>query len=131
MAKVIHVRKFGASSGGLTPQEMHAKYAWPGKKCLGCGGPPAIRIRVLSPVREMAHDVLMLIAASNPASPGTLPVIPTKFGPFLKTSDTFACAACAPAAERSAAHLPSWVIVEIERGPQNTMFVGWDGEPVT
>jgi len=114
----IHRKKF--ADGRESPQEMHQRVAWHGKRCLGCGGPPAIQIRVLAPIAELtrlAPGVMAAIAASNSDHPGAVPSVPTKYGAMMVTSETCYCRLCASAAERAAARGPSWTIVEIDRGP--------------
>jgi len=37
--------------------------------------------------------------------------------PYVRVSMVYSCKACAPALEKSLAKLPSWMIVEINRGP--------------
>jgi len=118
----LHMRKFGRTTGE-SPQEMHARIAWHGRRCQACGGPPAILIRVLAPFKELyerAPDTLTVMANSDPEHPGQLPIIPTQYGPMLRTSEIVACARCAPSAEKAAAHGPSWCLVEIDRGPDPT-----------
>ncbi len=129
-SKFLHLRKFEHATGE-TPQQMHARLAWYGRRCR-CGGPPAILIRVLAPFKELyriAPETVTAMAHSDPAHPGQLPIIPTKHGPMIKTSEVVACANCAPAAERAAAHGPSWVIIEIDRGPdpRNRHVTGYEG----
>ena len=132
MSKVIHTRRF--ADGKETPQEMHARVAWAGKRCLKCGGKPHIVIRVIAPLKELQRlcpEVLMAIAAGNPdpAHRGEVPVIPTVYGPMLRVSEVVACRLCAPDAEKAAAHGPSWTIVELDRGPdpKGRVVVGWEG----
>jgi hypothetical protein len=130
VSKFLHMRRFGQQTGE-TPQEMHARLAWRGRRCR-CGGPPAILIRVLAPFKELyriAPDAVRAMAHSDPARPGQLPIIRTIHGPMIKTSEIVACANCAQAAERAAAHGPSWVICEIDRGPdpKNRLVTGYDG----
>lgn len=119
MSRPIHIKKFGQATGE-TPQEMHARLAWRGRRCQVCSGPPVVRIKVLTPVSEMAPGVLAAIAAADPEGKGRLPVIPTKHGNVLMTADVFACKLHQKGAERAAAKGPSFNIVEIDRGPDPT-----------
>lgn len=127
----LRVRKFGRATGE-TPQEMHARVAWANKRCHHCGGPPAMLIRVLAPFKEVykrVPEALRAMAQADPAHPGQIPVIPTTEGPMIRVSQLVVCAHCAPAAEKAAAHGPSWCIVEIDRGPdpKNRVSVGVSG----
>lgn len=124
----IHVKKF--AGGRETPQEMHARIAWAGRRCLHCKGPPAIRIKVFAPVEELKQRSPHVMAGLASAFPGgSIPVVPTVHGPMLKTTDVVFCARCAPAAERAAAKGPSWALVEIDRGPdpKNRVVAGYRG----
>jgi hypothetical protein len=125
----IHTKKFGHRTGE-TPQEMHARLAWKGRVCRSCGGPPVIRIKVLTPVKEMNPGIVAAIALRNPDGSGQLPVIKTAHGDMLMTADVFACRACRRDAERAAAKGPSFNIVEIDRGvdPTNKRVFGWEGD---
>ena len=108
-------RMFGEE---LSPEQLHRAFALR-KPCHICGGPPAIRIRVLAPVTELmakSPDVMLAIAANNPEHPGGIPTIPTKYGPMVMVSDLTACDRCKVEAERASAKHPSWVIVEIDHG---------------
>ena len=85
--------------------------------CGYCGGPPAIRIRVLVPLQELTErspELVAAIAASNPDGP-TVPTVPTKYGQMVKLRDYCACRQCQIDAEVEAAQYPSWYIVEIAR----------------
>lgn len=116
---VVHIRKF--DDGRRTPQEYHAQFAFkPGTKCVTCGGPPMARIRVFASVDELkarAPQFLLAIASASPFGAGQLPTVPTKYGPMVKVSETVFCKSCTPQAERHAARGPSWMLVEINRGP--------------
>ncbi len=130
MASPVHMKKFGQATGE-TPQEMHARLAWRGRRCQ-CGGAPAILIRVMAPFKELylrSPEVIEAMAMSDPDHPGALPIIPTTYGPMIKTSEVVACVRCAPAAERAAAQGPSWALVEIDRGPdpKNRVVSGYRG----
>jgi len=125
--KIIHVKKF--AGGRETPQEMHARVAWAGRRCAACKGPPAIRIKVFAPVAELVQRSPQLMGVLAARAGGNLPVVPTTAGNMLKTSDLCFCALCAPTAERVAAKGPSWAIVEIDRGPDptNRVATGYRG----
>lgn len=113
---VIHRSKlFG---GVKTAQEVHAEHGFR-ERCLKCKGPPVIQIRMF-----MHHDefvkrapvLAMQIAYSNPDGP-YIPCTPTTFGPFVKYATVTACRVHQKEAELTAAKAPSYVLVEIDRGP--------------
>jgi len=111
-----HLTKF--MQGRMTPDEAHRAYGIR-KKCNSCGRPAAIRIKVLVALDELTKrqpEFVAHIAATNPDGP-YVPTVPTKYGPMVKISDIGACDNCKRDAERAAAKGPSWVIVEIDRGP--------------
>jgi hypothetical protein len=115
--KVHHIKKF--ADGKETPEEMHRRLAFAGGKCLGCGGPPAIRIKTFAPVDEMVKRNPGLVArlmAMNPNGP-FLPTVKTVNGEMLLISNIYACDRCKVTAEKQAAKGPSWVLVDIDRGP--------------
>lgn len=119
--EVIHVEKF--DKGRSTPDEMHRKLSYGGKRCAGCGSnKPAIRIRVLMTAADLMKENAELagvIMAMNRENPGRLPTIETKYGGMVLVSDCVFCDICKTGAERAAAHPPRYakdkVIVEIDR----------------
>jgi hypothetical protein len=121
---VLHMKKF--MGGRMTPEEVHRALGFR-KSCAICRGPPAIRIRVFAPLKEVmarTPEFLGEIMAANPAGPtAPLPTMPSKYGLLLKLSDQAFCDTCKVGAERAAAHPPKrWPfkdcqIVEIDRGP--------------
>lgn len=87
-------------------------------RCTICGGPPAIRLRSIAAVadlRSQAPQYLAAIAASRPGQP--IPTFETVHGPAVIIGVAYACGGCRVSAERAAAHGPSWIHVEIDRGP--------------
>lgn len=87
-------------------------------RCSLCGGPPAIRLRSIATVADLnaqAPQFLAAIAASRPGQP--IPTFPTKHGPAVVVGVAYACDRCRVGAERTAARGPSWIHVEIDRGP--------------
>jgi hypothetical protein len=82
-----------------------------------CNGKPAIRIRVLAPLKELTErspEFVAGVIASNPEGP-FVPTIATTYGPMVKLSDVAFCDLCKTEAERTAAKGPSWYIIEIDR----------------
>jgi hypothetical protein len=113
----VHVHKF--DKGVRTPDEVHRQLAFgPKARCVGCGSDkPAIRIKTLCPADELMRrrpDLVATLIALNKEGP-YLPTIPTTYGPMVVVANTYACDTCKSAAERAAAHGPSWLIVEIDR----------------
>lgn len=111
---IIHRDKlFG---GRHTAEELHAKLAFGNHRCDGCGGPPAIRISVFVPLRDMALD--LRLAVEFEISQGRINTVKTSAGLAVRTSFVHACKLCQPTAERAAARgAPSYAIVDIMRGP--------------
>lgn len=116
--EVIHRSKlFG---GVTTAEEVHAKHGIR-QPCTspGCRNLPVIQIKCF-----MLHDefvkqspqMAMAIAATNPDGP-FIPCTPTTFGPMVMFSKVAACRTHQKDAETAAAKAPSWVLVEINRGP--------------
>ena len=114
----IHRKIKRFADGKETPFQMHQRLAWGGKGCTTCGGAPVIRIKTFMRADDFTSQVepgiMAMIAA---ACDGKLPTVPTKFGPIVRIGDAFACRACQKDAEIAAAHLPGYVITEIDRGP--------------
>lgn len=114
----IHRKLKRFADGKETPFEMHQRLAWAGKRCTTCGGAPVIRIKTFMKAEDFTSQVepgIMAMIAKSCG--GKLPTVPTKYGPIVRIGDAFACRACQRDAERAAAHLPGYVITEIDRGP--------------
>lgn len=119
MAENIHINRF--MGGTISPREYHIKHAFPpGAKCKGCGQKPVITIRTYAPVKDMLKTDPMLakLAELDPMAFMELTVQGIFKEPMLMLACIFACPNCAPAAERAAARGPSWIIVDIDRGPK-------------
>lgn len=120
MADIIHrTRLFG----GRPAAEVYAETAWPGAKCTGCGGPPALRVQLFVGLQDMEAGlrtkVLYEIAFKR------IHTLRTKRGLSIRWSEAYACRLCAPALERVAARAPSYFLVDLERGPgPETPIVG-------
>lgn len=115
--QVIHRSKL---FGGIkTAMEVHAESAWGRCTIAGCMHLPVIQIKcfmMLKDFTEKAPDLATAIAMSNPDGP-FIPTVPMTFGPMVRFSTVNACKAHQADAERAAAKAPSWVLVEIDRGP--------------
>lgn len=106
-------------NGIITPEEFHAKYAFPpGSKCHVCPLPPLTRVRILMPADELRkRDPLMeQLALVDPVAFAKL-LLHTKNGPYIIVREIVACKQHTPELERAAAKTPSWCHAEINRGP--------------
>lgn len=122
--KPIHRTKlFG---GELTAAEVHSKHSFPpGARCTGCNTHKLMtRIIVLCPLDELKkRDPLMGdLMMVDPEKFNAL-LVPTIHGPHIRLSTVYACEQCTPAAEKVAAKAPSWMIIDIHRGPKADRFV--------
>lgn len=112
--KVIHVKKF--MDGKIAPEELHAMFAWAGKKCR-CGTTPFVRCLSFAPFAELnerAPGMLVQMAIENN---GTIPMVEFTYGKFVRIGEAYACGRCMRALERAAAKHPSWVLVEWQKAP--------------
>lgn len=113
---IIHRQKlFG---GVKTAQEIHAEHGFR-ERCLKCGGPPVIQVRMFMHHDEFVQrspQLAATIAMTNPNGQ-YIPCVPTTFGPFVRFSTVTACKAHQKELELTAAKAPSYVLVEIDRGP--------------
>lgn len=130
--EVLHRKTF--MGGRMTPKEAHRKWGIR-RKCRGCGGPGACRIKVFMPLDEAmrrAPQFVALATVANPDKSGKLPTVKFKQRPtdlvgtdFLKASDTVWCDNCKVEARLEAARgAPSWAVVEIDDGIKDTIQVG-------
>jgi hypothetical protein len=105
---------------GETNVEAHARLAWEGKRCDGCGSPAvSVAMRSGATVEDLVKHAPDLAAALEVA--GVRPFMPHKtFGtkPVVIFKTVFACRACQSALERAAAQHPSWVFVDVARPPK-------------
>lgn len=115
-APTIHRKKlFG---GRETAQEVHRKIAWHGGTCYRCGS-TAVVVQLSysqSPLDLSLHEpnlTAQLIAASED---GQLPVWRSTYGPMVIYWVEYACAHHQKETEIDAARLPSYVLVQIDRG---------------
>lgn len=125
-----HVNRKKFMDGRMSPEEAHAKFAFPvGAKCTGCGAPPTIRGIVMAPLDEVRKrdpdfDTLASLANINPEAATRfyemLVQIKGSDGkptPYVRISTAFSCKSCSKTFEKTLAKAPSWCIVEINRGP--------------
>ena len=118
-----HLNHF--QGGRMTPQEYHAKHAFPAdSKCAGCGHPPTIRAFVFWPFDEVKNRGLL-----PPGELGSLsalaPLIVHLKGSdgrpavYLRMVTVYCCNNCRPACERTVARdVPSWAAVDWDYGPK-------------
>ena len=113
---VVHRTKlFG---GRRTAAEVHAQHGFR-RRCEKCGGPPSIQIKMFMLHDEFVKRAPLLaaeIAASNASGP-YVPAVETKFGNMVMYAKVTACRMHAKELEHMAAKAPSYVMVEIDRGP--------------
>ena len=118
-----HVSKF--MGGQMTPQEAHRALGIR-KKCELCGDPGAIRIRVLMPLIDFIEKHPQMATAIMETNPNgrTIPTVGTKYGKMVKVEDFGACDRCKASAEKMMAQrFGDSVIVDIDRGPADSMIV--------
>lgn len=102
----------------MTAQEVHAKWGIK-QPCAVCGKMPVIAIKSLmlhDEFVERSPELAAAIAQSNPTGP-FIPTFPTTFGPMVIVSTVAACKQHQRELERAAAKGPSWILIEIDRGP--------------
>lgn len=115
---VRHMRRlFG---GTMTAEQYHAAaLAAKGHRCMLCGGPPLITYRSMATHADLEREApqyLVAIKESNPHGP-YVPTFPSKYGRMVIISSAHACKLCEKRADHAAAQHPSWMTVEINRGP--------------
>lgn len=105
--------------GNMTPQEAHSKWGFPaGARCAICKRPPLISIRTFAEEGEMLkRDPMLKVLRSADPEKYLSMRLQTKSGPYLRISCVYACGQCSPTAEKAAARHPSWMFVDVDRGP--------------
>lgn len=105
--------------GRMTPQEAHSKWGFPvGAKCAYCSKPPLISIRSFAEESEMLKRDPMLKVLQMVEPEKYLSMrLKTKMGNYLRVAVAYACQECSREAEKAAAKHPSWMFVDIDRGP--------------
>lgn len=122
-------KAFGTGRG-LSPQELHRALGFR-KLCEQCGGPPVVRLKAFMPLDEFVRrDPLMAAMIEATSENGRIPTVmfytnqsKTSMAPFVKYADICACEGHRKEAEQLAARLPSFCVVEIDRGPDPTQRV--------
>lgn len=108
----------------MTAEELHAKYAFPrGARCQGCQTPQVyIRAITFAPFKDVVErfrefgfltpELVMSMLIQLRGLDG-------KPRPYVRVGIAYSCKKCRKAFEKSLAKLPSWILVEINRGPKN------------
>lgn len=115
-APIIHRSKlFG---GRQTAQEVHREHAWTGGRCCVCNtGNIVIQLSYFqSPLDLVKHEPRIAAMLVETSDNGQLPTWKSKYGAMVPYWTEHACSACQGQVERAAAHLPSYILVEIDRG---------------
>jgi len=115
------------------PQKVHSDLAFPpGAKCNGCGRRPLIRAITMAPLdearRRMPELEALMVAQPNAVLSRLVQINEHPGGianpkPYLRLGIAYACQSCAPAMEKQLAKAPSWMIVEINRGPNQPKII--------
>lgn len=129
MHRVRHRRRlFG---GRRTAEEVHQALAFPKHaRCRVCGGRPLTRAITLAHV----SDAMQLPAIASLPETELAKVLVQLRGsdgraePHVRLGVAYACKQCTPTLERTLARLPSWVCVEINRGPGPDAIVSGPGQ---
>lgn len=116
--EAIHRSKlFG---GVASAQEVHAKFGFRQPcQASGCRATPVIQVKMFMLHNEFCARnprLAAMIAMTNEAG-RYVPAVPTTFGPMVMFSKVAACRGHQKELEREAAKAPSYVLVEIDRGP--------------
>lgn len=113
--------------GQYTAQEVHQMYAFPaGATCQTCARRPLIRAITMARVddakkhfEEVAALPLDLLMERIVQLKG----VDGKPEPYVRLGVAYACRGCAKEMEKALAKLPSWVCVEINRGPAQEKII--------
>jgi len=118
-AEVSRTKPFNGEREGAERAHVEAMAA----HCTLCGAPAAVALRVFVQRADLRTDHLAALSI-NSAHMGKLPVRKDREGRlWVRVSQTWACRACQPLAERAAARAPSYAYVDIDRGPDPDRFV--------
>lgn len=99
-----------------------------GAECKYCSKPPIAKLASFAEEDEMLkRDPALKIHKTT--EPDKYAQMRVKFRPgwFIRLSVVYACPDCLPSAERAAAKLPSWVYVDIDRGPKDIPIISGYG----
>lgn len=115
-AKPHKVRKklFG---GRETAQEVHRKVAWAGGKCYVCGSRDiTARFAYHMAPKELIFREPNIASHLIEGNDGQLPIWHSQYGPLVNYWVEYSCRNDQRYVEREAAKLPSYILVEIDRG---------------
>lgn len=102
---------------GQSAEDVHRSH-FPGNARCKCGSRQVVvQARSFIPVADLIRDnpqLAMQLAAQNM---GQLPVVDFRHGKHVRIGSVFACRDCKTDLERALARAPSYVVVEIDRGP--------------
>ncbi len=120
------IHKSKLFKGQKTAEEVHREYGMRGR-CSLCGGSPVIMVRMLALIEDVKAQSMPYWVAicQSAASNGHIddegnvkvPYINTTYGKMIRISQALACGPHRKDLEVTAARAPSWVLVEIDRGP--------------
>lgn len=117
--ETYHLKTF--MGGQMTPKEAHIKYAFGGRACDKCGAPAEVCVRTFGEIKEVSRrspQFLMQLARDND---GQVPMVDFTYGKFVAMGRAYACKNCERELEVEAAKAPSWCLVEIDKGPKDTI----------
>ena len=120
------IHKTKLFKGLKTAEEVHREYGMRGR-CSLCGEAPVILVRMLAlisdiKVQSMPYWVALCQSAASNGQVDEggnikIPYIDTTYGKMIRISQALACQSHRKDLEVTAARAPSWVLVEIDRGP--------------
>ena len=100
--------------GTTTAEQLHVDVL--AKPCSTCGKPASITYKSFAPLDYVLSNPQFSMQLAQQHE-GSLPVVDTKFGKFVRTGMSYACKGCERDSDKAAAKHPSWCFVEIDRGP--------------
>lgn len=124
--EVRHIKRF--QDGRVTAREYHAENAFPpGSKCHGCDRRPMVRAITMAPFKD-AVAAFPYIRLATPEQIGKILVSLQQSSahrpePYLRLGIAYSCDSCRPSFEKTLAKLPSWVVVDIQRGPEERRII--------
>jgi hypothetical protein len=126
VSKAKHIHRKTLFGGRETAEEAHARLAFPRGAACVCRKPPTLSATVFAPYT----DARKLMPAVDQLPPEELAKLLVSFRdsegkpkPFVRVSKVYSCGGCRVEFERALAKLPSWAVVEIDRGPTKSKFM--------
>lgn len=106
----------------------HRAITFAGQVCAFCGDPPAIRIRLMTPLLDFLEREPLEAARLMSEHHGTVPTVPTTSGQMVCKEDFVSCVRCRKEAEVCIARrAKSWELVDIDEGPKDTITFAVSG----